>query len=201
LVEAAFSRFVWNLALPLCGVVMLTLSAQAASGLLENSPFLPPGAAVAVAQQATPLELRSVVKASGQFEFSLYDPARKQSTWVRLKEPGHDFLVKAYDPANGVITVEQRSRTYALALKEAKIVPLAVIPGQPSSTAGVSSSSGEGPKVETENQNVWPPLMSPEQLRQRETLIARLQEAARRRATASPGSNPPVQSPLQGQPR
>jgi hypothetical protein len=203
LVEAAFSRFIWSLAVPLCGVVMLTLSAQAASGLLENSPFLPPGAVAGVALQAAPLELRSIVKSDGQFEFSLYDSARKQSTWVRLKEPGHDFLVKAYDAANGLVTVEQRSRTYTLALKEARIVPLAMIPGSPSSSAGVLSSTTGAPQPEAVVPNTWPDSvpMSPEQLLRRETLTKRLQEAARRRAAASPGSNPPVQSSLQGQTR
>jgi len=121
-------------------------SARADSNLLENSPFLPTSQAAAAAQQPAPLELRSIVKEGGQYEFSLYDSAKKRSTWIRLNEPGNDFLVKAFDPANNAITVEHHSLTYTLALKEARIVPLSLPPvtaaaASPSPTAGASQPS------------------------------------------------------------
>src|SRR5512146_1302867 len=113
--------------LPFVGVIALARPLVAESNLLDNSPFLPPNVAGAVGAGAAPLELRSVLKAGGEYEFSLYDTAKRQSTWVKLNETGHDFVVKAFDPANDSVTVEQQNRTYKLALKEAKIVPLAVV--------------------------------------------------------------------------
>jgi len=121
------------------GLIFVALSARAESNLLENSPFLPSGAAARDAQPAAPLELRSIFKADGQYEFSLYEPAKKQSTWVGLKEPGHDFLVKAFDEAHDTVTVEQSGRTYLLVLKEAKIASLGPADRMPSSPAVVAS--------------------------------------------------------------
>jgi len=36
---------------------------------------------------------------------SLYDTAKKQSTWARLNESGHDFTVKAFDSEQEIVTV------------------------------------------------------------------------------------------------
>jgi len=77
------------------------------------------------AQETAPLELRSILRTGREYEFSLYDPSRKQSTWVGLNEPGHDFLVRDFDPAHDAVTVERRGRVYRLALKQATITPLA----------------------------------------------------------------------------
>jgi hypothetical protein len=107
----------------------MVVLARAESNLLENSPFLPPDTIAHTTQQSAPLELRSIVKEDGQYEFSLYDSAKKQSTWVRLNEPGSEFRVKTFDPANNAVTVEQHNRTYTLALKEAKITALGMRPG------------------------------------------------------------------------
>lgn len=145
---------------------MLVPSVWADSNLLENSPFLPTGQAAAAAQQSAPLELRSIVKEGGQYEFSLYDAAKRQSTWIRLNEPGTDFLVKAFDPANNVVTVEQHSRIYTLALKEGKIAPSAISPTP--LLAGSSSAeptSGQDLRVATNG-------FTPEQIR----LIERLKK-------------------------
>ncbi len=107
------------------GIALLLIpSVPAGSNLLENSPFLPTDQAATVAQQAAPLELRSILMEGGQYEFSLYDSAKKQSTWIGLNEPGDGILVKTFDPTKNVVTVEHRSRTYTLALKEARISPM-----------------------------------------------------------------------------
>jgi hypothetical protein len=149
--------FVLKQALPILGMMSSIMSARAESSLLENSPFLPPDATGSAVSTSAPLELRSILKEGGQYEFSLYDPARKQSTWVGLNEPGNPFLVKAFNPANDTITVEQRSRTYMLTLKKANISmlrpggglqPVATMPPMPiappqdlgPSTAGVTDS-------------------------------------------------------------
>jgi hypothetical protein len=129
------------------------LSTWAESNLLENSPFLPIGQAAA-AQQSAPLELRSIVKEDGQYEFSFYDPAKKQSTWVRLNEPSNDLLVKAFNLANNAVTVEQHSRTYTLTLKEAKIASLATaaLLGPPGS-AGPGVAEPPSPQAQPPNRN------------------------------------------------
>jgi len=85
-------------------------------------------AATWAAQQPAPLELRSILKAEGHYEFSLYDAATKRSTWIRLNELGQDFVVKAFNAADETVTVEQHGRTYTLALKEAKLATLGPSP-------------------------------------------------------------------------
>jgi hypothetical protein len=180
--------------LPLLGMVPLVLPVQAGSNLLENSPFLPPNISAGAAQEAAPLELRSVLKAGGEYEFSLYDPVKKQSTWARLNEPGHDFVVKAYDPAKDTVTVELRNRTFKLTLKEAKITQLSPVPSQPSATAaaGPQPVAGRGP---TSPPAPGPaPELTPEQLRNLQADINRRREL-RRQATTSPGQTAPAQPP------
>jgi hypothetical protein len=200
-----------HLILPLLGMVLVTLPAPAGSNLLENSPFLPPNNALGAAQEATPLELRSILKAGNVYEFSLYDTAKKQSTWVGLNEAGHDFLVKTFDPANNSVTVEQRSRTYKLTLKEAKIALLSTPPGPPGSTGGPPGSlvggvlqTGTGPQFQSpagtigRNQPGPIPALTPEQLRNLEADINRRREL-RRQATVSPAPLSTAQPPS-GQP-
>jgi hypothetical protein len=195
-----------RLILPLLGMVPLVLPVQAGSNLLENSPFLPPNVSAAgAAQEAAPLELRSVLKAGGEYEFSLYDPAKKQSTWARLNEPGHDFVVKAYDPEKDTVTVELRNRTFKLTLKEAKIAQLSTAPGQPpvAVAAGPQPVAGRGqpgPTPPGRDQSGAAPALTPEQLRNLQTDINRRREL-RRQATASPGPTTPAQPPAPGQSR
>jgi hypothetical protein len=162
---------------------------------------------MAANQEASPLELRSILRAGGDFEFSLYDPAKKQSTWARLNEPGHDFIVKAYDPEKEIVTVERQSRTYKLALKEARIVPMAIVPGQTLGMAGMTptgmasgpvpmGAGGPGPVGMMPGGGRGPagpmPSLTPEQLRSLEADINRRREL-RRQAAAQPGSTPQVQ--------
>ena len=191
-----------RLILPLLGMVPLVLPVQAGSNLLENSPFLPPNVSAAgAAQEAAPLELRSVLKAGGEYEFSLYDPAKKQSTWARLNEPGHDFVVKAYDPEKDTVTVELRNRTFKLTLKEAKIAQLSTAPGQPPAAvaAGPQPVAGRGqpgPTPPGRDQSGAAPALTPEQLRNLQADINRRREL-RRQATTSPGPTTPAQPPAQ----
>ena len=195
-----------RLILPLLGMVPLVLPVQAGSNLLENSPFLPPNVSAAgAALEAAPLELRSVLKAGGEYEFSLYDPAKKQSTWARLNEPGHDFVVKAYDPEKDTVTVELRNRTFKLTLKEAKIAQLSTAPGQPPAAvaAGPQPVAGRGqpgPTPPGRDQSGAAPALTPEQLRNLQADINRRREL-RRQATASPGPATPAQPPAPGQSR
>jgi hypothetical protein len=182
------------LMLPLWSALILVPLAQAESNLIENSPFLPIGQVAGTVRENPPLELRSIVKEGGQYEFSLYDPARKQSTWVGLKETGHDFLVKAFDSATEAVTVEQRNRTYTLALKEAAIIPLA-----PKPLPQTASSNPDEPVVGNGRRVIPIPLVPTPK---HPGVLERLQELKRQREDASHGlSPPPKQSPTPVQPR
>jgi hypothetical protein len=121
--------------------LLLASTARAESNLLQNSPFLPSDISASSAQPTSPFELRSVLIEDGQYEFSLYDIARKQSTWIFLNKPVDGLLVRSFDAANRAITVEQRGRTYTLALKEAKIAALGSVAGLPPTAAGSAQSS------------------------------------------------------------
>jgi hypothetical protein len=100
-----------------------------------------------------------------------------------LKEPGHDFLVKAYDPANGLVTVEQRSRTYTLALKEAKTAPL-----------------GGTPSHQTPNSDSVPELEAIYQSDASDELILQKLQLLRHRATLARGSGQSGRSERQATP-
>jgi hypothetical protein len=195
-----------RLILPLLGMVPLVLPVQAGSNLLENSPFLPPNVSAAgAAQDAAPLELRSVLKAGGEYEFSLYNPAKKQSTWARLNEPGYDFVVKAYDPEKDTVTVELRNRTFKLTLKEAKITQLSTASVQPPAAvaAGPQPVAGRGqpgPTPPGRDQSEPASVLTPEQLRNLQADINRRREL-RRQATTSPGPTTPAQPPAPVQSR
>ena len=195
-----------RLILLLLGMVPLVLPVQAGSNLLENSPFLPPNVSAAgAAQEAAPLELRSVLKAGGEYEFSLYDSAKKQSTWARLNEPGYDFVIKAYDPEKDTVTVELRNRTFKLTLKEAKITQLSTASGQPpaAAVAGPQPVAGRGqpgPTSPGRDQSGPAPALTPEQLRNLQNDINRRREL-RRQATTSPGPTTPAQPPAPAQSR
>jgi hypothetical protein len=192
----------------LLGATVVALPLRAASNLIENSPFLPASGVAGAAQQSAPLELRSILKEGDGYEFSLFDAAKKQSTWVGLNETGHDFTVKAFDPVKEMVTVEQKGRTYQLALKESKIALMAVVPGQASTNGAMPPDNGppggamrpggplpggafppgvRGPVGST------PPL-TPEQLRNLEADINRRRELRRQAATAQSGGTAPAQS-------
>lgn len=182
---------------PLLSVAVVALPVTAASNLLENSPFLPPNASGGAVRETAPLELRSIIRTGGDYEFSLYDTAKRQSTWAKLNESGHDFVIKAYDADQETVTVEQQNRTYKLTLKEARIVPLNVMPmpNQPPSIATVQPTTAPGgPRgqpgiaVGTDRNQAAPPgsppTLTPEQLRNLEADINRRREL-RRQAAAS----------------
>ncbi len=200
-----------SLLISLVAVVIAAPGLRAESNLLEDSPFLPPNVSGAAAEGAEPLELRSIFRVGGVYQFSLFDKAKKESTWVTLNESGHSFVVKAYDPATETVTVEQQNRTYRLALKEARIVPMAVVagPGQtgpngvvrqgvlPGGARGMPGPvpiavRGQGPT------GAPTPMLTPEQLRNLEADINRRRELRRQAAasfTRPSGTQPTPPSP------
>ena len=52
------------------------LPIRAGSTLLENSPFLPPNTSAGAAQEASPLELRSILRAGGDLSSAFTTPPR-----------------------------------------------------------------------------------------------------------------------------
>ncbi len=199
--------------LTLLGVLVMARALAAGSNLLENSPFLPPNVSGAAGAAAAPLELRSIIREGGEYEFSLFDTAKRQSTWVKLNEVGHDFVVKAYDPADESVTVEQQNRTYKLALKEAKIIPLAVVavPGanQSPMAAALPPGAVPFPGSRAPAGTVVPPMgrtataagptpaLTPEQLRNLEADINRRRELRRQAAAAMAQPSPSGPQPQQ----
>ncbi len=180
----------------LFGLATAALPLRAGSNLLEHSPFLPPGAAAGAGQEASSLELRGIVKDGPTYEFSLYDSARRQSTWVGLNEPGHDFLVKAFDPALDAITVEQHGRAFKLVLKDARITPVGAPVGLRIGTVAVSPL----PPATLDQDTV--DSMSLGELRRRRAQLTAIQAlidarmvASRNQASSSPTTIPPASPP------
>lgn len=110
--------------LPACLSLMLGLAVHAADGLEGKSPFTPPASASAAttATPDAPIELRGIMAEGDHYMFSIYDTAKKSSTWARLNEPGRDFIIKSHDEARDLVTVEQNGRLLTLTLKAAKVV-------------------------------------------------------------------------------
>jgi hypothetical protein len=192
-----------RLILLLAGLAVLACPGRAGSNLLDNSPFLPPNSLTGGATEAAPLELRSILKAGGSYQFSLFDTSNRQSVWVGLNEAGHDFVVKGFDAGNNAITVEQRGRTYKLTLKEAKIALLATVP---TAAPGAAPGAPGGPNAAfpPPGAALGPrgpvPALTPEQLRNLEADINRRREL-RRRAMAAPGTPAPAAPTPAGPPR
>lgn len=63
--------------------------------------------------------------------FSIYDSSRRMSYWTRLNDPGHEFVVRSYDPGRDTVTVDFQGRTLTLALKTAKVAAAPVNQPQP----------------------------------------------------------------------
>lgn len=96
--------------------------APGAESLPGASPFLPP----ASQEQAAPtedaqIELRGIMATGDDYMFSIYDASRRMSVWKGLNEPGHEFVVRSFDPARDAVTVEHQGRTLTLALRTAKV--------------------------------------------------------------------------------
>jgi hypothetical protein len=111
----------------------------AAAALTGASPFLPPAAAgQATATPDSQLELRGIMASGSTTMFSIYDATHKSSAWVRLNEPGRDFVVRSFDAGRDAVTVDYQGRTLTLALHTAKVVSAPVNVPQPAiATPGV----------------------------------------------------------------
>jgi hypothetical protein len=161
----------------------IALAARAETTLVAASPFLPPGgSAPAGAAENTPLELRGILVDAGGYRFSIYDPVRHTGQWVRLDEPGHEFVVKAHDVAHDAITLSFQGRVMTLPLHTAKVVGVTV------------ADPGSGPRPTPVGLGAGPvPMPVPMSAEESERYNRAREEIARRRAvreqTATPRQN------------
>ncbi|MEO7599010.1 MAG: hypothetical protein ABIV50_08765 [Opitutus sp.] len=99
---------------------------------IGKSPFLPPAAATDTAPTAdATLELRGIMASGDSYMFSIYDSTHKSSSWARLNENGHGFVVRSHDATRDSVTVDYQGRTLTLALRTAKVASAPVNIPQP----------------------------------------------------------------------
>ncbi|MFA5263459.1 MAG: hypothetical protein WC378_06500 [Opitutaceae bacterium] len=75
--------------------------------------------AVAPSQEA-PIELRGIMTSDGSTLFNIYDAMLRRSAWTRMDETENEFVVRSYDPARDLVSVDFQGRTFTLALRSAK---------------------------------------------------------------------------------
>ncbi len=118
--------------------------------LVQNSPF---GTATPVGQAAAaagPLEFRGTFVDRGERFFSLLDTGSRRAEWVSLKESGHPYTVKSYDPDSETVTLDYQGRSMSLKLRTARITAMAMPPPQaatPQPTVVVAPGTNVGPGV------------------------------------------------------
>lgn len=109
---------------------------RAESTAAISSPFLPPGApATSTTTGGGPIEYHGyMVAPDGTERFSIYSTSKKTATWVGLNDKNDAYLVRAHrlvGSGTDQITVEYQGSSLVLALKEPKIVSVAVPAVQP----------------------------------------------------------------------
>lgn len=141
----------------------------------------------------TPIEYRGMVSTKSGKMYALYDPAKHQSAWVRLNEPGSDFVVRSADDANDTITVDYQGRHMTLGMKQAKVETMAA------SAPPIAPSTPNGIRVPTAP-NMNYPVNAAEEQRRLEAVAAEVRRRRMMRAQAA-GQQPPMPPNVNGQPR
>jgi len=169
--------------LGLCAGLLLAMGARADTKLAATSPFLPPdGAGATAGAENTPLELRGILRDGDGYRFSIFDPAKKSGQWVKLNEPGHDFVVKTHDLAHDTVTLDFQGRVLTLPLHSAKVVGLA--PTEP------ESASLRGPMPRPGNGGGVGPMPKPSTPEEAARFNRAVEEINRRRAARGQGMAP-----------
>ncbi|MET0262939.1 MAG: hypothetical protein ABW223_08570 [Rariglobus sp.] len=108
------------------GFGLLASAASAAvslDGLAKDSPFMlkrDEAAAPVVTENAT-VEFRGMISTKDGVLFGLYDRTRNTSAWVKQDDKGADFVVRAFDAAGDMVTVDYQGQKLTLPLSAAKI--------------------------------------------------------------------------------
>lgn len=133
--------------LPLLAFLAVPALAQTSAGpslqnLVQNSPFGTATPAGQTAAAAGPLEFRGTFVDRGERFFSILDTGARRAEWVGLKEGGHAFQVKSYDPDNETVALDYQGRSLSLKLRTARVSAMAMPP--PQVTAGPQPVAGPG---------------------------------------------------------
>lgn len=90
--------------------------------LVKNSPFGSAASPGAPGPESGTLEFRGVIMDNGEQFFSFFEPANRQSQWVKLNEAGAPYTVQSYDSATQTVKVLYRSQPLTLTLKRAQVI-------------------------------------------------------------------------------
>lgn len=125
-----------------CAGLLLLAAAETRAVAEITSPFLPSSGATTVVTTAAPIELHGYMMTPEGEKFSIYDPAKKTATWVKLNETGYPFIVRSYKQENATdqVTVDYQGGKLTLALKQSKIASAA-----PAATQGFAGRAGGPP--------------------------------------------------------
>lgn len=177
-------------------------------GLVRDSPFVTPAGGRTANADAGPFELRGVVFEGGAYSFSIYDPATKESAWVKLKENGFPFVARSFDRERDTLLIDYQGRSLALALQSTKTMasaqtapaqspaPLPTQPGATSQNGARSTTPATGainpnqpmPNSPSGGIPPMPSTMTPAEAQRLQNLA---DEIRRRRNVGSPPVPPP----------
>lgn len=136
--------------------VVLSLTAVAAraavplDGLAANSPFMPKhqdASAAPVATEGAAVEFRGMISTQEGPLFGIYDRSRNLGAWVRENDRKAEFLVRSYDKANDVVTVDYQGQKFTLPLSSARIATAAPTPTPAAAVAAAPRPGGGQPSA------------------------------------------------------
>ena len=130
------------IALGLCIGAAGVTAAVPLDGLVSRSPFMPQpaaGAAPVVTENAS-VEFRGFITTKDGVLFGLYDRARNVGAWVRENDQGGEFMVRSYDAASDLVTIDYQGQNYTLPFSTARIAAAA-----PSAVSMASRPAGQSP--------------------------------------------------------
>jgi hypothetical protein len=121
------------------------LGAVGLQNLLDRNPFAPSGQAAVTGTPAEQgvLELRGVVTDATGTAYSIFDASTSKGRWVRSDDLESPYVIRNYDPVNGLLELEQNGRPLKLALKRVSIqagAPISLSPPNPAGGPGQTVS-------------------------------------------------------------
>lgn len=116
--------------------LILPCLSKGASGLLNNSPFLPPEVTAQAEgtrkMPATPrnipscFSLKGISQIMGVYYFNVMDSRTNTSMWIQAKETVNGFCIHNYNPGTRTIGISWNNTTYNLKLSKANGHPVAL---------------------------------------------------------------------------